>query len=145
MKTFIFIFILVVGFFFYLFTNSDNAKTNASSKSITYNLEEIEQTSNIKTEQEVKESTSLSKEEPIAIPEDQTFDTIKNILKEASGREYGSEITLNTQINAYLYTVNAKEKFKQSLSSRFNLSHDKIEQMSKKNRLVWDWVNDLKE
>ena len=147
MKTFIFIFILVIGFFFYLFTNTDSYQTiNSNQSSQNSNiLEDIEKQNNIEIEQEVSEYTSLSNEEPTAIPEDQTFDTIKNILKESSGRQYAPNITLNTRINSYLYTLNSREQFKQGISSAFNLSYDEVDKKYRKNKIVWDWVNQLKD
>ncbi|HIP02861.1 MAG TPA: hypothetical protein EYG75_05040 [Campylobacterales bacterium] len=146
MKTFIFIFIVVLGFFFYLFTNSDKTMTQQTKERSSYALEDIETKKSIQIDQEIiKEETTIQNEAPIAIPEDQTFDTIKNILKEVSGKEYAPEITLNTRINSYLYTVDAKKKFKQSIASSFNLSYDEVEKGLKDNKLVWDWVNQLKE
>ncbi len=101
MKTFIFIFILVVGFFFYLFSDSDGIHEKKLTEPIAYNLEDLEQNSSEPTLEVKKEAVPFN-EIPVAIPEDQTFDTIKNILKEASGREYAPDITLNTRINSYL-------------------------------------------
>ena len=141
MKTFIFIFILVVGFFYYLFTGQGNYETTINGNT----LENIEKQTNIENNQEIIDYTSRSEEAPTEIPEDQTFDTIKSILKEASGRQYASNITLNTRINSYLYTINAKEQFKQGISSAFNLSYDEVEKQFKENKLVWDWVNKLKD
>ena len=141
MKTFIFIFIVVVGFFYYLFTNTNSYEnyTNANS------LEELEKQNNIETDQEISEYTSRSSEAPTEIPEDQTFDTIKNILKEASGRQYVTNITLNTRISSYLYTVDSKEQFKQGIASAFNLNYDEVQKQFKENKLVWDWVNKLQD
>ncbi len=144
MKTFIFIFILVVGFFFYLFSDSDGIPEKKLTEPIAYNLEDLEQNSS-EPILEVKKEAVPFNEIPVAIPEDQTFDTIKNILKEASGREYAPDITLNTRINSYLYSVQAKEQFKQGISSSFNLSYDDVDKKFKEYKLVWDWVNQLKE
>ncbi len=144
MKTFIFIFILVVGFFFYLFSDSDGTPEKQLTEPIAYNLEDLEQNSS-EPILEVKKEAVPFNEIPVAIPEDQTFDTIKNILKEASGREYAPDITLNTRINSYLYSVQAKEQFKQGISSSFNLSYDDVDKKFKEYKLVWDWVNQLKE
>ncbi len=142
MKTFIFIFIVVIGFFYYLFTSQSNYGTTLINSNT---LEDIEKQTSIEANQEIIEYTSSSEEAPTEIPEDQTFDTIKSILKEASGREYASNITLNTRINSYLYTLNSREQFKQSIASAFNLSYDEVENQFKENKLVWDWVNKLKD
>ena len=143
MKTFIFFLILIIGFFFYLFsTDNSNSDTN---QTLSNTLEEIEEKNNIQTQQEIQEYTSLLKEEPKAIPEEQTFDTIQNIIKEARGSSYTQNITLNSRISSLLYTVDSKEKFKQGISSAFNLSYEKVDELYKKNKLVWDWVNQFKE
>lgn len=141
MKTFIFIFILVAGFFYYLFTNNNSYESTTNSNL----LEDLERQNNIDTDQEISEYTSHSSEAPTEIPEDQTFDTIKNILKEASGHKYASNITLNSRITSYLYTLNSQEQFKQNISSSFNLTYDEVEKKFKENKLVWDWVNDLQD
>jgi hypothetical protein len=108
-------------------------------------LEDIEKVEKIETEHEIKEYTTLSKEAPQSIPEDQTFDTIKNILKEASGRNYSSNITLNTRIDSYLYTEDKRIQFKSAISSAFNISYDEVDKLYKKNKLVWDWVNEFRD
>ena len=138
MKTFIVALLLIGGFFYYLFV--ENASTTKLSPDT---LEDIE-TEKQKEAREVQEYTTLSKEAPTAIPEDQTFDTIKKILKEVSGRTYTENITLTTRINSYLYTQEKREQFKLSISSAFNISYDKVEQMYKKDKLVWDWVNEFR-
>ena len=142
MKTFILLFVLVGWFFYYLFFDKSINHTYETHEN---SLEEIEKQNNIETEHEVKEYANLSKEAPSAIPEDQTFDTIKNILKEVSGRIHTSNITLTTRVTSYLYTLNKREEFKQRMASAFNLSYEKVDKMFQKNRLVWDWVNELKE
>ncbi len=145
MKTFIFIFILVIGFFFFLFSNSNTSQMKHSTQTAVNTLEDIEQQNNTQIDKSLKEYTLHAIPKPTAIPEDQTFDTIKNILKKSSGREYAPEITLTTRINSYLYTLKAKEEFKQQLALAFNLSYDDIDKVYKKNILVWDWVNQFKE
>ncbi len=142
MKLFIFILILVGAFFYYLFfSDSINHKFENNSTA----LEDFEKDYNLKTENEIKEYTSLSNQIPDSIPEDQTFETIKNLLVKASGRTYSSNITLNTKIRSYLYTINAREEFKQGISSAFNLSYDEVDKKFRENKLVWDWVNQLKD
>jgi regulatory protein YycI of two-component signal transduction system YycFG len=141
MKTFIFLLLIISYFFYYLFFEKSSTYTNYNQNS----LEDIEKQNNIDTDHEVKEYANLSKEAPSAIPEEQTFDTIKNILKEVSGRIHTSNITLNTRVTTYLYTLNKREEFKQKIASAFNLSYDKVDKMFQKNKLVWDWVNELKE
>jgi hypothetical protein len=142
MKIFILLLILVIAFFYYLFFS--DTVNHTSSKSGT-SLENIEKEYNQKIDNEVKEYTSLSTQIPTAIPEEQTFDTVKSILKESSGRQYAPNITLNTRINSYLYTINSREDFKQKISSAFNLTYDDVDKSYKKNKLVWDWVNQLKD
>lgn len=141
MKTFIVIFILVIGFFYYLFFTTENSKTTEKVNTPAYTLETLEMQNNKESESFISHMTEL----PVAIPEDQTFDMIKNILKEASGRTYAPNITLNTRINSYLYTIEAKEHFKQELAKAFNLNYDDIDKAYQKNILVWDWVNQFKE
>jgi hypothetical protein len=141
-KTFIFILILVIGFFFFLF--SGKSQNKEGEENIT-SLEMLEKKATIETEHEVQKYTSLEKEAPKEIPQEQTFDTIKNIIKEARGDSYTPHITLNTRVSSLLYTANSKEQFKNSLASAFNLTYDQIDKLYKKNTLVWDWVNEFQD
>jgi len=140
MKTFIVLFLLVIGFFSFLFFN-DNSTKSKNEKEIV-KLEDIEK---IENKNIITNDTPISDEAPIAIPEDQTFETIKTILKKAANRKYSSDITLNTNINTYLYSAKSKEKFKENICSAFNLSSEEFDKRSKKNKIVWDWVNQLRE
>ena len=141
MKTFIFILILVIGFLFFLFSGENQEKPD---KSIT-SLEMLEKEENIQTEHEIQEYTSRQKDAPKEIPQEQTFDTIKNIIKDAKKSTYMPSITLNTRIDSILYTVDSKEQFKNSIASAFNLTYDQVDKLYKKNKLVWDWVNEFQD
>ncbi len=142
MKTFIFILILIIGFFFFLFSG-DNQNNKVQEN--TTSLEALEKENINKTEHEIQEYTSLEKNAPKEIPQEQTFDTIVNIIKQARGDSYTSNITLNTRVSSLLYTADAKEQFKNSLASAFNLTYDQVDKLYKKNTLVWDWVNELED
>ncbi len=139
MKTFIFILILVIGFFFFIFSGESQNETKESITS----LEMLEKQENIQTEHEIQEYTSHQKDAPKEIPQEQTFDTIKNIIKEAKQGNYMPTITLNTRIDSILYTLESKEQFKNSIASAFNLTYDQVDNLYKKNKLVWDWVNEF--
>jgi ABC-type transport system involved in multi-copper enzyme maturation permease subunit len=144
MKTFIVLFLLIIGFFSFLFFNNP---PNGKTKKQIVKLEDIEKIENNNNDnsKEIITDTSLSDEAPTAIPEDQTFETIKNILKKATNQKYTSNITLNTDINSYLYTRESKDKFKNEICSAFNLSSEEFDKSFKKNKIVWDWVNQLRE
>ncbi len=146
MKTFIFFLVLIIGFFFYLFSTKN---TEPQPDKITSNtleeLEELEEQSDIITRQEISSYTTLSKDIPRAIPEEQIFDTIKNLLLKASKIQYPKAITLSTKIDSFLQTPESKEEFRQNLAAAFNLNYDDVEKNFKKNKLVWDWVNQLKD
>ncbi len=144
MKTFIFILILIIGFFFFLFSGESQNKEEKGEENIT-SLEMLEKKATIQTEHEVQEYTTLQKEAPKEIPQEQTFDTIKNIIKEARGDSHAPHITLNTKVSSLLYTANSKEQFKNSLASAFNLTYDQVDKLYKKNTLVWDWVNEFQD
>ncbi len=143
MKTFIFLLILVIGFFFFLFSgesqNREKVDDNITS------LEMLENRENILSQHEVQEYTSLVKDAPKEIPQEQAFDTIKNIIKEAKKGTYMPNITLNTRIDSILYTLDSKEQFKNSIASAFNLTYDQVDKLYKENKLVWDWVNEFQD
>ncbi len=144
MKTFLFFLILIIGFFFYLFSTESSKPEIKQLSSNT--LEEIEKQSDIQIRQEVSSYTKLSDQiPPSAIPEEQVFDTIKNLLIKTSKTNYPKAITLSTKIDSLLYTQESKEEFKQNLAAAFNLNYDDVEKSFKKNKLVWDWVNQLKD
>jgi len=145
MKTFIFLFIIVMGFFSFIFFYNDYKTEQEESEAMSSSLEELEKTQNLEIQKEVEEYASLSKEEPTEIPEEQVFDTIKNILSDASDRTYTQNITLSTRIDSYLYTQTSKDDFKNGISAAFNIDFDKVEKLYEKNKLVWDWVNQFKE
>ncbi len=143
MKTFIFFLVLIIGFFFYLFSTKNTEPQPDKITSST--LEELEEQSDIITRQEISSYTTLSKDVPKAIPEEQVFDTVKNLLLKASKIQYPKAITLNTKIDSFLQTTESKEEFRQNLAAAFNLNYDDVEKNFKKNKLVWDWVNQLKD
>jgi predicted RND superfamily exporter protein len=144
MKTFIVLFLLVIGFFGYLFFNSD--KSDKKTAQTITKLEDFEKIESVeKSSLNSNPLSSVSDEAPTSIPEDQTFETVKSILKKASNRKYSSDITLNSYINSYLYTTESKEKFKNEICSAFNLSSEEFDKSFKKNKIVWDWVNQLRE
>ncbi len=145
MKTFIFLFIIVMGFFSFIFFYNDYKVEQEESEAILKSLEEIEKAENLETLKEVTEYTSLVNEEPTEIPQEQVFDTIKNILTDASDRIYTQNITLSTKIDSFLYTQASKNQFKEGVSTAFNINLDEVEKLYTKNRLVWDWVNQFKE
>lgn len=141
MKTFIFILILVIGFLFFLFSGESQEKPDESITS----LEMLEKQENIQTEHEIQEYTSHQKDAPKEIPQEQTFDTIKNIIKDAKKGTYMPSISLNTRIDSILYTLDSKEQFKNSIASAFNLTYDQVDKLYKENKLVWDWVNEFQD
>jgi len=143
MKTFIVLFLLVIGFFGFLFFN--NGSIDGKKDQNIVKLEDIENVQNIEKRGDIITEMPVAEEAPTAIPEDQTFETIKNILKEASNRKYTPDITLNTYISSYLYTEESKERFKQAICSSFNISFEEFDRSFKKNKMVWDWVNQLRE
>ncbi len=145
MKTFIFLSIIVITLFSYiLFYDSYKREIN-KDPSYSLSLEEIESDQKRDIANEVEEYTHLLKDEPKEIPQEQVFDTIKNIIAKASKRSYTDHITLNTRVDSLLYTQEAKEEFKMGISTAFNISYDEVEKEFLKNRLVWDWVNKFKE
>lgn len=146
MKTFFTLLVLIGGFFIFLFSPDAKAPSKQMpSVTQTSSLEEIEKEENSDTQEEIQAYTALSNEAPTAIHESQTFDTIKNILVNASNKSYKPTITLNTRINTFLYTNASREAFKQGLASAFNMSYDEVSKVYEKNELVWDWVNQFKE
>lgn len=143
MKTFIVLFLLVLGFFSFLFLNS-STETSKTDKQIV-KLEDIEKMDSSQNKKQIIEESTLPNEAPTAIPEDQTFETIKNILKNVTNRKYTSNITLNTDVNSYLDTTESKEKFKEKICSAFNLSSEDFDKNFTKNKILWDWINQLKD
>ncbi len=71
----------------------------------------------------------------------EVFEQLKRILQQSSSTYYAKKsIVLNSHISLLLPSLEAKEKFKNLLSSDFGLDRESIEQNFRKNRTVWDWV-----
>jgi hypothetical protein len=138
MKWFFTILILIIAIFFYIFAvDKEEEKKVVTLDKIDDSLDYIEPLSIDKNRPTLNQETLKS------IPQEQTFDTIKTIIEDIKGRKIS--ITLNSTVSSYIYSNDEKSRFKNELSKSFNIDLNQIEQSYNKNRLIWDWVNQLKD
>jgi hypothetical protein len=138
MKWFFTILILIIAIFFYIFAvDKEEEKKLITLDKIDDSLDYIEPLSIDKNRPTLNQETLKS------IPQEQTFDTIKTIIEDIKGRKIS--ITLNSTVSSYIYSNDEKSRFKNELSKSFNIDLNQIEQSYNKNRLIWDWVNQLKD
>ena len=160
MKTFIFLSILIVAIFSYIFLfqepQGSEPRTKPAVTPVTPTLESIEA---VQEEQkpaakpatapktvETEPSTILSptQERLDAIPEDDTFERLKKILQSLRPHYRYRNITLNTPISWFLHTEKDKKAFIDAVATEFHLSDEAVEKGIQKNRILWDWVNQLR-
>ncbi len=161
MKTFIFLFILLISFFAYLFVFSqkqreqkldfnetdDSPSLRAIEKKIEKKFDSTDQ--NNKSEEytfskKLKQSVIYDKEMQKPISENVTFDTLIEIISQIKPDYPKNSITLNTDMNSLLTTKEDKKRFEEKIQENFNLKEPRIKELMKKNRLLWDWVNTLR-
>ncbi len=163
MKTFIFLFLLLISFFVYLFvyTPAEKAKkVNFSNTSNSPTLDGIEkkmkemtttQKDNTTQNQEYTISENLRKsivyqeDIPKPISEHIAFDTLVEIIFQVNPNYPKESITLNTPMDSVLIKKADRDLFKEMVRSSFKLSDSKIDELMKKNKLLWDWVNTLRQ
>ncbi len=144
MKIFFSILILIISVFFYIFSSSETIPV----------LEDIEDFNNKVSISKEHTNSYLDKKyieykaddtQLQSIPQEQTFDTIKKILNSSKSISYNKEIILNSKISSFINDSKHAQKFKNSIASSFNLSYEEVNKSYKQNKLVWDWVNQLKD
>ncbi len=156
MKTFIFLSILIVAIFSYIFLfqepRGSEPRTKPAVTPVTPTLESLEALQEAqkpattpKTE-ETGHSAILSptQERLDAIPEDDTFDRLKTILQSLRPHYRYRNIALNTPLSWFLHTQEDKKAFIDAVATEFHLSHEAVEKGIQKNRILWDWVNQLR-
>ena len=159
MKTFIFLFMVIMAFFIYIFTG--NAGTKVKQPVSTPKTDALPTLDDIESEMEktapfeTTASVIISKQQAISAPDTEpfnesaippisehlTFDQLKNILLVCNPYYPKSSITLNTPVASILRTKAEKETFKSKIANTFHLNSREVEHYMQKNKLLWDWVN----
>ena len=160
MKTFIFLSILIIGIFVYIFGYQNRAvqahhAAQTTTADATPTLEHIEREAQAVTSaapSPVTEKTaashelsSLTQRQKLApIQEDDTFDRLKNILQTVRPNYRYANITLNTPMSLFLRSEQERNAFSEAIASEFHLDYNQVEKGIQKNRILWDWVNQLR-
>ena len=163
MKTFIFLFILLIAFFIYLFMYAPPHKDKKIEDPTIANSLTLDA-----IEKKVREIKEIGQEEPVdkkeysfsenlrksvvyqenyakPISENVTFDTLVEIISKIKPNILKESVTLNTPMNLLLTSKEQKERFAEKIADTFKLSDTKTRELMKKNRLLWDWVNTLQQ
>ncbi len=162
MKTFIFLFILLISFFVYLFVYTPAEKAKKVNFSNTLNaptLDAIEkkmrelspvikekkiEKKDYTISENLRDSIVYQEDTPKPISEHIAFDTLVEIILQIRPTYPKESITLNTPMNSLLIKDEDKERFKEKIGNNFKLQNGELEKLMKKNRLLWDWVNTLR-
>lgn len=164
MKTFIFLLILIIGLYYVIFTQTEDAPAAAQREQIdmpaptpTPTLEAIETIGEDENHVSAQAAERSPKSVPTtsstpanshslpAIEEDMTFLQLKSIIHTINPHYPQQRITLNSSIASLLPTQAARERFAKEISAQFSISeHDALSALGQK-RLLWDWVNLFRE
>jgi len=157
MKTFIFLLILIIGLYYVIFTQKEDAPAAAQTEQIsmpasapTPTLEAIETIGEDHAEVPPKSapaasSTPANHHSLPTIEEDMTFLQLKSIIHTINPRYPQQRITLNSSIASLLPTQAARERFAREISAQFPISERDARNALGQKRLLWDWVNLFRE
>jgi hypothetical protein len=162
MKTFIFLFILIIAFFAYIFTANNTNNQNKQVRSViqqqptleiledsmlseSINKPKIEDIYSTTNEDILDSQTdSLYHSSTPSIPENMTFDEFKAVLIQINPYYPEGAITLNLPLSSVIRTPKEKQQFRKKMKENFHLSETQIDYLLKENKLIWDWINLLR-
>ncbi len=117
----------------------EEPQAQSSKRSEKSTDESFRLTKNIQTQQGTANGTLPS------IQEDITFVRIKEIIQRVNPHYPQSLIALNTPVASLLPAQSQKEAFEEEIASHFNINIAQVKHYMSKNRLLWDWVNMLRQ
>jgi len=162
MKTFIFLLILIIGLYYVIFTQKEDAPAAAQTEQISMpasapapTLEAIETIGEDHVSAQAAgkppksapavSSTPANHHSLPTIEEDMTFLQLKSIIHTINPRYPQQRITLNSSITSLLPTQAARERFAREISAQFAISERDARNALGQKRLLWDWVNLFRE